>query len=355
MATQRCSLLAVIASSLLGVSEAAIFSADVPTTAACIEVLLAGSPNADPHGWNGSQEVAACNVLSPDRAQCPLITMAGVPGHFAASASGAWQNKGVTLATGGEMTLDYSPILSGKIICPDDGRAEIHWEEIKRKCSSHRRHHGPTPSVGRCCRAAGFWKSATAATASACQECLAGTTRWGTPLLSVVLLAAAAYAGGGGVYRTRVLGKKGAERIPNAAFWLELVSLVKDGVAFAQGGGQRGGGYARVSGGGKGAASDTERGESGRERKEGRGKEGRGKDRREKKEKKEKKDRKERREPESDPEPAASAFTSSAPAPASGTAAGDGGKSPPLCGEVRVSSVLKQLVRRAVGPRSWLR
>ena len=146
MATQRCSLLAVLASSsLLGVCEAAVFSADVATTAACIEVLLAGSPNADPHGWNGSQEVAACNVLSPDRARCPLITMAGVPGHFAASASGAWQNKGVTLATGGEMTLDYSPILSGKIICPDDGRAEIHWEEIKRKCSSHHRHHGPTP------------------------------------------------------------------------------------------------------------------------------------------------------------------------------------------------------------------
>ena len=150
MATQCCSRLAVVASSLLGVSEAAVFSADVPTTAACIEVLLAGSPNADPHGWNGSQEVAACNVLSPDRAQCPLITMAGVPGHFAASASGAWQNKGVALATGGEMTLDYSPILSGKIICPPDGRAEIHWEEIKRKCSRHsrlspRRHHGPAP------------------------------------------------------------------------------------------------------------------------------------------------------------------------------------------------------------------
>ena len=124
MATQCCSRLAVVASSLLGVSEAAVFSADVPTTAACIEVLLAGSPNADPHGWNGSQEVAACNVLSPDRAQCPLITMAGVPGHFAASASGAWQNKGVALATGGEMTLDYSPILSGKIICPPDGRTD---------------------------------------------------------------------------------------------------------------------------------------------------------------------------------------------------------------------------------------
>ena len=146
MATQRCSRLAVVASSLLGVSEAAVFSADVPTTAACIEVLLAGSPNADPHGWNGSQEVAACNVLSPDRAQCPLITMAGVPGHFAASASGAWQNKGVALATGGEMTLDYSPILSGKIICPPDGRAEIHWEEIKRKCSSQQPvARGPAP------------------------------------------------------------------------------------------------------------------------------------------------------------------------------------------------------------------
>ena len=64
---------------------------------------------------------------------------------------------------------------------------------------------------------------------------MAGTTRWGTPLLTAVLLAAAAYAGGGGVYRTRVLGKKGAERIPNAAFWLELASLVKDGVALAQG------------------------------------------------------------------------------------------------------------------------
>ena len=146
MATQCCSRLAVVASSLLGVSEAAVFSADVPTTAACIEVLLAGSPNADPHGWNGSQEAAECNVLSPDRAHCPLITMAGVPGHFAASASGAWQNKGVALATGGEMTLDYSPILSGKIICPPDGRAEIHWEEIKRKCSSQQPvARGPAP------------------------------------------------------------------------------------------------------------------------------------------------------------------------------------------------------------------
>ena len=108
----------------------ATFNPDLVTTAACIEVLLADAQGStDDSGWNGSQEVAGCDQMKPDRKSCPLITIKGEPGHFEASASGAWQNRPIALAKYGKMSLDYSPILSGTIVCPADGRG------LKRSCA----------------------------------------------------------------------------------------------------------------------------------------------------------------------------------------------------------------------------
>eukprot|EP01043_Picozoa_sp_COSAG02_P016780 COSAG02_NODE_745_length_17738_cov_18.178241_7_plen_306_part_00 len=200
--------------------SSAAFSPQVVTTPACIEVLLAdaqGSTTED-SGWNGSQEVSGCDQLKPDRAKCPLITMKGEPGHFDASASGAWQNRPIALAKFGQMSLDYSPVLTGTIVCPADGRAEIHWKEI-------------TP---------GYWKSATAATAAACRECLDGSTRWGQSFLTVLLLVVLCYVVGGVVYNVKRSGARiGMEALPHRAFWLEVFSLVRDGVAFARAPNQR--------------------------------------------------------------------------------------------------------------------
>ena len=191
----------------------ATFNQDVVTTAACIEVLLAdakGSATED-SGWNGSQKLAGCEQVKPDRAKCPLITVNGDPGHFLASASGAWQNKPIALAKFGEMSLDYTPVLTGTIVCPADGRAEIHWDQIPD-----------------------YWKSATSATAAACQECANGS-QWGLPFLTVVLLAAMCYIVGGVLYNSKRNGAKiGVEALPHRAFWSEVLSLVRDGVAFAK-------------------------------------------------------------------------------------------------------------------------
>ena len=191
----------------------ATFNQDVVTTAACIEVLLAdakGSTTED-SGWNGSQKEADCEQVKPDRAKCPLITVNGDPGHFLASASGAWQNKPIALAKFGEMSLDYAPVLTGTIVCPADGRAEIHWDQIPD-----------------------YWKSATSATAAACQECANGS-QWGLPFLTAVLLAAMCYIVGGVLYNSKRNGAKiGVEALPHRAFWSEVLSLVRDGVAFAK-------------------------------------------------------------------------------------------------------------------------
>lgn len=202
------------------------FNPNVVTTPACIEVLLAdakGSATED-SGWNGSQEQPACDAIKPDRTHCPVITVKGDPGHFDASASASWQNRPIALAAYGQMSLDYSPVLTGTIVCPSDGRAEIHWEEIKP----------------------GFWKSATSATAAACQECIAGSTRWGWPFVYLVVVAALLYVGGGLIYNSKRRGAKlGVEALPHRAFWASVASLVLDGVAFARAPNRRQKGYTR--------------------------------------------------------------------------------------------------------------
>ena len=129
-----------------------------------------------------------------------------------ASATGAWQNKPIALAKFGEMSLDYQPVLTGTIVCPADGRAEIHWDQIKP----------------------GYWKSATSATAMACQECINGS-QWGQTFLTVVLLAAMCYIVGGVFYNSKRKGANfGVEALPHRAFWSEVLSLVRDGIAFAK-------------------------------------------------------------------------------------------------------------------------
>jgi hypothetical protein len=241
--------------------SSAAFSPQVVTTPACIEVLLAdaqGSTTED-SGWNGSQEVSGCDQLKPDRAKCPLITMKGKPGHFDASASGAWQNRPITLAKFGQMSLDYSPVLTGTIVCPADGRAEIHWKEM-------------TP---------GYWKSATAATAAACRECLDGSTRWGQSFLTVLLLVVLCYVVGGVVYNVKRSGARiGMEALPHRAFWLEAFSLVRDGVAFARAPSQRSNystisktpSVGEVAGGAASAARDPPAVQKKKEKRDSRGK-----------------------------------------------------------------------------------
>eukprot|EP01051_Picozoa_sp_SAG22_P010776 SAG22_NODE_990_length_6131_cov_3.233588_2_plen_211_part_00 len=112
------------------------------------------------------------------------------------------------------MTLDYSPVLTGIIKCPADGRAEIHWEQI----------------------APGYWKSHDASTADNCQECLVPTAHWGSSFLTLAFFASAAYLGGGIAYAAKTKAKPvGFAAHPHHRVWLELQSLVADGVAFSRG------------------------------------------------------------------------------------------------------------------------
>eukprot|EP01048_Picozoa_sp_COSAG05_P022843 COSAG05_NODE_4716_length_1399_cov_8.837784_1_plen_331_part_00 len=206
-------------------SAAAVFNPHPLTSAACIEVLAAKE------GWNGSQERPECRS-SP--ATCPLITVKGTPGHFKASATGAWQNQPISLGVYGKMDFDYHPELTGTIKCPPDGRAEIHWEQI----------------------APGYWKHHSSAHADACMRCLNNTTLWGGPFLAGVFVLALAYLGVGVAYNIQVRGEKlGLGSLPHRALWLEVAALVKDGVAFARNGG--GGSFSRKAVSGDGGTKST--------------------------------------------------------------------------------------------------
>ena len=113
-----------------------------------------------------------------------------------------------------------SPVLDGVITCPPDGRAEIHWPQIKP----------------------GYWKSHDASSASDCHECLRPTARWGSPFLAMFLVFGAVYFGGGALYSAKVKGvRPGLDAHPHWHAWLELRSLVFDGFAFVRGGGRGGG------------------------------------------------------------------------------------------------------------------
>jgi hypothetical protein len=183
------------------------FDPDPPTSAACIEVL------ANEEGWNGSQENPACEVQEPDRAHCPLITVRGTAGHFKASATGAWQNDGISLGVFGKMGFDYNPQLTGTITCPEDGRAEIHWDQITS-----------------------YWKLHSAKYARACSDCLHNRrgSAWGGSLILWGGMLVLCYLGGGLAFNMAVRGQRPPEAFPHREYWRELGALVRDGVAFTR-------------------------------------------------------------------------------------------------------------------------
>jgi hypothetical protein len=57
---------------------------------------------------------------------------------------------------------------------------------------------------------------------------------WGWPFLLIVVLASTGYVGGHAVYSHKVQGQPLALAVPHRAFWMELKSLVEDGVALTK-------------------------------------------------------------------------------------------------------------------------
>ena len=55
----------------------------------------------------------------------------------------------------------------------------------------------------------------------------------------VVVGSAALYFGAGGVYNSRTQGTTGVHALPHARYWVELLGLVSDGMAYARNGGRR--------------------------------------------------------------------------------------------------------------------
>lgn len=155
---------------------------------------------------------------------------------------------------------------------------------------------------------------------------------WGTPIMLAFGACLAVYLSAGYVYNWRTKGVTGMRALPNATHWLELRSLVFDGVAMAKAGGRSKGRYQPLggspappvapAGAGKGRGKEKAAASEGTK---GSKKEKTGKEKRSSKER-----RREQTEPDAAvaPAPAATAPAPAGPAaaPADGTAAGGGGR-----------------------------